>query len=334
MNHSKKRVIVDTDMGWDDILSILYLIKNPYIEIVGITVTGCGETDLQCGGTIAKTLMELGNQTQAKVSLGSDEPLKFKHTFPRAFKNEMNDIMGLLDALMPESSLDVDARPAWQFIFDTLNTSEEKITILSLGGFTNIANMLQLYPTTDLDKIEAIYAMAGAVHVNGNIALLNGAQPEWDQGPIYSTNYSAEWNIFVDPLAAKIVFDSMIPITLIPLDACNQVLLTPKYIESITATDPIATLAKDIFIKKTGSHDEGIPLPIFDPLATMIMADGMKNLQSSYEYLDVDLVDSKENNQCGNTFVVDSGSRKITIVQGVSQKEFADNFAEIINREL
>ena len=334
MEISKKKVIIDTDMGWDDVLSILYLMKNPSIEIVGVTVTGCGETDLRWGTIIAKTLMELGSQTKASVCVGTSTPMKFDHVFPQTFKDDMNDIMGLLGSLNPKTLIDIDERPAWEFIADTLKQTKDNITILSLGGFTNIAKLLELYPSASIDKIESVYAMAGAVYVDGNVSLLNGAKPEWNQGPIYSTNYVAEWNVFVDPVAAKKVFDSTIPITLVPLDACDYVILSPDYVSKITATDPIATLAKNIFKKKTGSSSEGIPVPIFDPLATMIMADGLSGYQSHSEYLDVNITDREKDNQCGKTYIVNSGSRKITIIQGgVSQREFAIHYADIINRK-
>jgi inosine-uridine nucleoside N-ribohydrolase len=319
MENVKKKVIVDTDMGWDDVLSILYLIKNPNIEIIGITVTGCGETNLRWGTVIAKTLMELGNQVQAKICVGASTPLKFNHVFPKLFKDDMNDLMGLIGSLNPETLISIEKQPAWEFISDVLNKTEEDITILSLGGFTNLAKMLELYPSTRIDKITGVYAMAGAVYVDGNVAALNGAQPDWNQGPIYATNYVAEWNVFVDPVAAKKVFESEIPITLIPLDACDYVILNPDYIEKI------------IFKKKIGSSNEGTPVPIFDPLATMIMADGLEGYQTYNEYLTVNIEDTEIDNQCGRTYVVDSGSRKITIVQGVSQHAFAKNFSNVIN---
>ena len=330
----RKKVIIDTDMGWDDVLSILYLMKNPSIEIVGITVTGCGETDLRWGSIIAKTLMELGKQTQASVCMGTSTPLKYHHVFPQTFKDDMNDIMGLMGSLNPATILEIDPRPAWQFIAETLASSKKDITILCIGGFTNIAKMLELYPSTPLTKIADIYAMAGAVYVDGNVALLNDAKPEWDQGPTYSTNHSAEWNVFVDPLAAKIVFQSSIPLTLVPLDACDYVILSPDYVNTITATDPIATLAKNIFIQKTGGSNEGIPVPIFDPLATLIMANGLSEFQASFEYMDVNIEDSATDNQCGNTHVVASGGRKVRIVQGVSQRAFASHYARVINGEV
>jgi purine nucleosidase len=278
--------------------------------------------------------MELGNQSQASVCVGTSTPLKYEHEFPQLFKDDMNDIMGLMGSLNPSSDFDIDARPAWQFISETLEDTEDDITILCIGGFTNIAKMLDIYPSTPIDKIAGIYAMAGAVYVDGNVALLNDAQEAWNQGPIYSTNNVAEWNVFVDPLAAKRVFNTTIPLTLIPLDACDYVILSPDYVDAITATDPIATLAKNIFIQKTGDSNEGIPVPIFDPLATMIMAEGLGPYQSSLEFLDVNVIDTDVDNKCGNTYVVHSGSRKVTIVQGVSQRAFADNFAKVINGEV
>jgi purine nucleosidase len=330
----KKKVIIDTDMGWDDVLSILYLMKNPSIEIIGITITGCGETYLRWGTIIAQTLMELGNQVQAKICVGASTPLKFNHVFPQLFKDDMNDIMGLIGSLNPVTLMSIEKQSAWKFISDVLNQTEENITILSLGGFTNLAKMLELYPSTSINKITEIYAMAGAVYVDGNVAALNCAQPDWNQGPIYATNYVAEWNVFVDPVATKKVFASNIPITLVPLDACDYVILNSDYINKITATDSIATLVKDIFKKKTGSSDEGNPVPIFDPLATMIMADGLEGYQVHSEYLDVNIEDTEVDNQCGRTYVVNSGSRKITIVQGVSQHAFATNFSNVINRDI
>jgi purine nucleosidase len=325
------KVIIDSDMGWDDVLSTLYLMKCPSIEIVGVTVTGCGETNLRWGTIIAQSLMALGNQTQAVVCAGTSTPLQFDHTFPQSFRSDMNDIMGLLGSINPEITIPLDPRPAWQFISETLNTSTEQITILSLGGFTNLATMLIDYPQTDITKIARVFAMAGAVFVDGNVASLNNAMPEWNQGPIYSTNNAAEWNVFVDPLAAKNIFETTIPLTLIPLDACDYVILDPSYGDSIHAVDPIATLAKAIFVYKAGGHSENTPVPIFDPLATMIMAGGMPTYQSQDCFLDVNMTETITDNQCGKTFAVCSGSRKITVVQGVSQVTFAANYARVIN---
>ncbi|SCX80285.1 nucleoside hydrolase [Desulfoluna spongiiphila] len=334
MNPARKRVIVDSDMGWDDILSILALMKHPSVDLLGICVTGCGETDLRWGTTIARTLVELGRQTQTRLCAGTSTPTGYGHTFPQPFKDDMNSVMGLLGPLTPAIIPDTDTRHAWQFLADTLENAEDKITLLCLGGFTTPARMLDAFPSARLDRIEEMVAMAGAVHVDGNVALLNNARKEWDQGPAYATNHGAEWNVFVDSLAARRIVGSTIPLTLVPLDACNHVLLGPDMAEAITAVDPLATLAKRILLRKTGSHNEGIPVPVFDPLATLVMTGDMAGCQSHKAYLDVDLTENDTDNRCGTTRVTDTGSRKVTIIQGVSRQVFKARFSAILNRTM
>ncbi len=328
-----ERLIVDTDLGWDDILSISYLLKRPDIKLAGITVTGCGEANIRWGRVIALTLMELGARYDVPVSLGSEEPLMYKHVFPQPFRNIQNDILGLLGSLIPPEKMSIDKRPAWQFLSETLNTTDKPIRILSLGGFTNIARMLRDYPQTKIENIEKIYAMAGAVFVDGNIAPLNNAKKEWNQGEVYATNHWAEWNVFIDPLAAKIVFDSDIPLTLIPLDACNHVILLPDIVEKITPYDAVATLAKNILEHYSGSHSEGIPVPIFDPLATLIATGGLTSYQYTPIYLDVLTAENPKDNHCGKTIMVEKGSRKIDVVQGVSNLLFSQEFCTTLSKE-
>ncbi len=332
-NVVKKKVIIDTDMGWDDTLSLLYLMKEPSIEILGITVTGCGETFLKNGLNNALALLQMGN-IDAPVCKGTDTPLKFSHVFPKTFKEDMSNLMGLTSTF-PRVKTKISDKSAWDFIADTLNSSSEKITILSLGGFSNIAIMLQKRSDVNLDNIEQVYVMGGAVYVDGNISLLNNAKKEWNQGPVYSTNYWAEFNIFVDPLAAKMVFNSTIPITLVPLDACDYVMLDRSYIDSIKASDPIANLVRNIFDKKTGSSSEGIPVPIFDPLATLLMVGNMKPNQIISLNLDVNIVENVHDNHCGQTYISNLNSNKlIHVVQGVSTRKFKAEYAKVINMKL
>ena len=65
------------------------------------------------------------------------------------------------------------------------------------------------------------------------MAALKNTFPDWDQGPLYSTNHYSEWNSFVDPLVAKKGFDSRILLTLVALDTCDYVMLNPDYIDTI-----------------------------------------------------------------------------------------------------
>ncbi len=88
----------------------------------------------------------------------------------------------------------------------------------------------------------------------------------------------------------------------------NSRVLNPDYASEIKAADPVATLARDIFKQKSGSHSEGIPVPFFDPLAAMILAGGMTDYQSHHQYLDVELLETEKDNRCGCTCVTDSAA--------------------------
>ncbi|MCK9748542.1 Inosine-uridine preferring nucleoside hydrolase [Pseudomonas syringae pv. aceris] len=327
-----RKVIIDTDMGWDDVLSIAYLMKRQDIDILGITVTGCGETDLGWGVIIAQHLLGIGNRLGTVVAKGTDQPLEYDNRFPQPFKNDMNDIMGLLGTLNPATLPELSSLPAWEFMYQTVKNSQDPITVLSLGGFTNIAKMLSLSSqSADFKMVEQIVAMAGAVYVDGNVAALNNAQEAWDQGEAYSSNHYAEWNVFVDPVAANTVFQSSLPLTLVPLDVCNQIILDASYWQLITATDPVATLVKQVLEHKSGTHAEGLPVPIFDPLATMLMAGGIAATKIDEQFLSVNTELTPQDNHCGQIQLQGSGSRMIASVLGVSQVAFSNNFAQVIN---
>lgn len=331
-----QNIIIDTDMGWDDILAILLLIKNPNVNLLGITVTGCGETHLDSGTFIARTLVELGN-SDAVVCGGAATPSAHDNQFPAEFRAAMDSVCGLLDGL-PKPTRPLDPRPAWDFMRDSLREEENQITILSLGGLTNVARLLELDPGAKLENIERIVVMGGAVNSDGNVSLLNNAKPEYDQGPQYASNVYAEWNIFIDALAAKKVFASKIPMTLVPLDACDYVMLTSEYEGLVTAEDPVARLAKDLLKAKSDPNSpafEAIPLPVFDPLAAMVMV-GLETLGSRTQMvLDVEAEQTDHDNTCGRTYpVIDCDRRPITVVNTVSARQFGEAFSLSINAPL
>jgi inosine-uridine nucleoside N-ribohydrolase len=101
--------------------------------------------------------------------------------------------------------------------------SDDKVTIIATGPLTNIAEFITTYPRLK-DKIQKIVIMGGAIHVKGNIQALDSK----------SDNTVAEWNIYADPKAAEIVFSSKIPVTLVPLDATNQVPMTEEFYKSLS----------------------------------------------------------------------------------------------------
>jgi inosine-uridine nucleoside N-ribohydrolase len=104
---------------------------------------------------------------------------------------------------------------ALQLIAKVLMGSSDKVSVVAVGPLTNVAEALQAHAEI-ADKIDTIYVMGGAVEVNGNVG---GSGAGID-------NRHAEWNIYVDPTAANIVFESGLPMTLVPLDATKDVPVT------------------------------------------------------------------------------------------------------------
>lgn len=330
-----KNLIIDTDMGWDDVLAILLLLKNPNYKILGITVTGCGETHLEKGVELALQLTTLGNQPDIVVTAGANKPNQYGHQFPESFRDLMDDACGLKSSL-PTATGTKDKRSAWQFISDSLDSEENQITILSLGGLTNIQNLLEMDSKPQIENINKIVVMGGAVEVDGNVAALNNSNPEYDQGSVYSTNDYAEWNIFLDPKSAQITFNSGIPIKLVPLDACDYAILDETYLDLVTATDPVAKFVHHMIYQKTeGPAKEGIPLPVFDPMAAIEMTNDMRNSHSEKMRIAIKTVDTEKDNNCGLTYVTrDESVPEIEVVTSISSNEFKDLFSVAVNSPL
>lgn len=329
-------VIIDTDMGWDAVLAILLLVKNTSLNILGITITGCGATHLEHGCYLARGLLEIAN-LDAPVCAGADTPRANDNQFPPLFRRNM-DHLGGLRATLPAPRRPLDVRRAWDFMADGLAAEEDPITILSLGGLTNIARLVNMSPPACLENIQRLVVLGGAVATDGNVARLNNAIPAHHQGPEYASNITAEWNIFLDALSAKQVFDTRIPITLVPLDACEFVLLTPDLASSITAKDPVATLAKRLLRAKFDPKSplfEPDPQPVLDPLAAMIMTGLVDAGERRDLELDVETVQTRDDNSCGRTFQVwNSGRRPIEVIDSVFARDFLLAFQQSINAPL
>lgn len=326
-----QNVIIDTDMGWDDVLAILLLMKNPSITILGITVTGCGETHLEDGVYLAKSLLQLGN-LDVPVCAGAASPSIHNNQFPKSFREMMDDCCGLR-ASLPVPTKETDSRTATEFIADMLNHEENQITIISLGGLTNIAPLLELDPAPKLENINKIVIMGGAVNVDGNVASLNSARPDWNQGPEYGTNVYAEWNIFLDALAAQKVMSSSIPMMLVPLDACDHVILDASYENLSSGFDPVSKVIKELITSKvSGPSKEANPLPVFDPLAALMGTECLRNFKAQKMRLQVVTEQSDFDNNCGQTILSqDESLPEITVVTDVSAIEFKRLFKELAN---
>ena len=251
-----KPVIIDTDMTTDDFMAILYIFNNPDFAVKAITVTGSGWSYCDAGVTTALDLIKLAKYADIPVSCWKDTPwLGGENPVNPDYRTSMKSIEALN---LPEGgkAADVDAV---QLFTQTVQAAPDKIAVLALGPLTNLAEAFSKTPAL-VDKIDRITIMGGAVDVPGSA--------------VSDTNTTAEWNIYCDPPAARAVFESGAPITLIALDASNDVPITMDFLTKLEAAQKSAA-AKFVGTVLTNSADfiKSGTYFFWDPLAAAVMAD-------------------------------------------------------------
>ncbi|UCE13015.1 MAG: nucleoside hydrolase [Candidatus Heimdallarchaeota archaeon] len=206
-------IIIDVDVDTSDTNALLYLLNSPSVTIRAITVS-CGITYIDAGVENVLRLLDYLSIEDVLVAGGRSVPLETNHSFPIQWRQASTSFFGLS---LPATDLQPSDMNASELIVSLLN--ESPMSIIALGPLTNIADALLIDPTIS-QKIERIDIMGGAVNVPGNIGNVYPQIP----------NYVAEWNFYIDPHAADLVFTSSIQnIRLIPLDATDQVPITSDF---------------------------------------------------------------------------------------------------------
>ncbi|MBN1965301.1 MAG: nucleoside hydrolase [Anaerolineae bacterium] len=246
-------------MAMDDWMAILYLLQRPDVEVRAVTLAGTGEAHCDPGVRNAMNLLQLAGNPDVPVACGRETPLLGNKTFPQGWRDAVDVMLGLT---LPENPNTPVAQTAVELLQQTINQSEGKTTLVVLGPLTNIAELLQADPAI-ADHITMIYVVGGAVNVPGNL-----------QSGIGTTNTSAEWNIYIDPLAAAQVIESGVPVTLVALDATNHVPMTMAFVERLAA-DRITPEA-DFVYQVLGPADPSAEVEgyyFWDPLAAAVATD-------------------------------------------------------------
>ncbi len=208
--------IIDTDVGIDDELAILYLLAQKDIDIKAITVVGTGESHCSAGLKNVAGLLALMHHEKIPLACGRDTPMTGKHQFPDWLRKSADNLAGAAN-LLPKVEV-FPSQTAMQLLESTLKKAKEPVEILAIGPLTNLGELVAQVPELR-NKIKMIYVMGGAVDSAGNLIELEHS----------IQNSTAEWNIYVDPHAADKVFRSGIPITMVGLDVTNQVPVTKDF---------------------------------------------------------------------------------------------------------
>ncbi len=215
-------IILDCDPGHDDALAIVLAMARPEIDLLGIT-TVAGNAPLEATTRNALRVLALLGRTDIPVAAGADRPL----VRPLEVADNVHGVSGLEGAELPDPLADPRPEGALAFMAATLAATEEPVTLVPTGPLTNIATLLLAHPEL-ADRIDRICLMGGAIH-EGN----------WTP--------AAEFNIWVDPEAARIVFRSGSPITMIGLDVTHRAVFGEADVARLEALGtPVSAVFADL----------------------------------------------------------------------------------------
>ncbi len=207
-----RRIIIDTDPGQDDAVAILLALASPELDVLGITAVA-GNVPLALTQQNARKICELAGRPDVKVFAGAVRPLVRR----LVTAEHVHGRTGLDGPQLPAPTMPLQETHAVDFIVETLLAEERgTVTLCPLGPLTNIAAALNRAPEI-AGRINEIVLMGGGFFEGGNVTP------------------AAEFNIYVDPHAAEIVFASGVPIVMMPLDVTHKALTTAKRVAAFRA---------------------------------------------------------------------------------------------------
>ena len=208
-----RKIIIDTDPGQDDAVAILLALGSPEdIEVLGV-VAVAGNVPLALTQKNARIVCELAGRTDISVFAGAEAPIRRK----LVTAEHVHGKTGLDGPQLPDPTMPLQDQDGIDFIIETLRREPSgTVTLVPVGPLTNIARAFQRAPDI-VERVQEIVLMGGAYFEVGNITP------------------AAEFNIYVDPEAAEIVFKSGVPLVVMPLDVTHKALTTRPRVEAFRA---------------------------------------------------------------------------------------------------
>lgn len=250
---SRAAVVVDTDMSWDDIVALTFLLRSPRVDVNAIAVSGTGLTHCGPGVRHVRELVRYLGHVPVPVACGRTTPLAGFRSFPLAWRSQADRFFGL--RLAPPRGR--PARSSAVAVLAGAVRASSRTTIIELAPMTNVAELALRYPQLS-HRVREVVAMAGAFDVPGNVG---------------SSVTTSEYNVYIDAKAAGDVLQWRgVRKLLVPLDACDDVPVTPMFEQAVSAAGNdaparlLATLLRDPYYT-TGSQY------FWDPAAAVVATD-------------------------------------------------------------
>jgi len=310
------RIIIDTDPGVDDALAFLLALASPEIKLEALTTTQ-GNVTLDKATRNALSVLELAHASHIPVASGCMVPL----VQPLRASADVHGESGIGNSNLPDPQAKPVPGHAVDYLIERVLAEPNEISIFPIGPLTNIAMAIRKEPKF-AKAVKELVIMGGAIRESGNITPL------------------AEFNIYVDPHAAHIVFHSGIPITLIPLDVTHKCLLKLEHVDRLMKINsPISRFIRDaveVYLKF--SFERGFDgVALHDPL-TLAAVSAPELLTLKEYYVDVDISGGVS---MGKTFAdiynVMKKPANMKVAMNVRGDDFIELFLqrmEILNRKI
>ncbi|HKY56220.1 MAG TPA: nucleoside hydrolase [Anaerolineales bacterium] len=303
-----KRILIDADPGIDDACAILLALASHELSLEGISIVH-GNCSLEQGAINGLSVLELGNSSNIPLAKGCEIPL----VQPSLLAPETHGNTGLGYAKLPEPRAKPIVQHGCDFLIEKILTSPGEITLVAIGPLTNVAMAIRLEPRL-VSSIKELIIMGGAIRHEGNATAL------------------AEFNTYVDPHAAYIVYHSGMPITLVPLDVTYQCILTAQDVARLQKIDsPISTFIKDSTQFYMEYHDDyqGIEGCVINDALALALTFAPE--LCDYQELPVD-VDISGGVSMGNAFAdfynYEKKPANMKVALGVRSRDFIELFLE------
>ncbi|GAY72000.1 ribonucleoside hydrolase RihC [Lentilactobacillus kosonis] len=228
------KIIMDTDPGIDDAAALTMALNDPAIDLKLVT-TVAGNVTVDKTTKNAQKILRFFNK-DVPVAAGAKQPLIKEFEDAARIHGES----GMPGYDFPEDLPKPLDKTAVEALHDEIMSSDEPITLVPTGSYTNIALLFNEYPEVK-DHIERIVAMGGSLGM-GNMTS------------------AAEFNVFTDPDAAKIVYQSGIPIVMVGLDITMQALLTPESLAKLEHMNKTGKMLHDIISNDGDNSEAGIAM--------------------------------------------------------------------------
>lgn len=326
-------IIFDTDAVGDDILALFFGALHEDIRMHAVT-TSCGASgSIEQANNVALNMLDLAGRSDIPVYAGRAGPLVSRDKdllgapvhFDQTMKGKFGDRLKKFNPPSPKAARSVGELTASDFIIKKINECPG-ITVVATGPLTNLGEALQKDPSI-ASKVKEAYIMGGCFHTPGNIT------------PV------VEYNIWADALAAKIVFNSGMNITIVPLDVCEN----NSFADGMLTRDHLADFSEKggeisdfmndrfpIYIDMWREFFQLGGFPMDDVIAIALAADETLCKYTARTFVDVELEGRLTSGQTiayfGYQIIrTDEGKpRNIRIAESVEGKRFMNLFVETL----